>query len=196
MEELYPDGNKKTSSVQGAGKIFIQDFNPFRMNKDANIDKKVHFSCSNLPKYWNPTSNCLIDNTRKLHQDYGNWLNGYNWQYFGTFTTGYEMTIRTARRSMEGLFRELLKAGKTNMFWVAESFELKDGYHTHALLSVPEVLQYKNIIDIWQKVSGGSSRGVWNRIDLQKYNKARGAGYYVSKYVTKRLTDYDFLITG
>ena len=126
-------------------------------------------------------------------QQYGDWLKQYDWQYFGTFTTGYEMTIRTARRSMQRFYDETSKAGKTRMFWVAEEFELKDGFHTHALITVPDCLQYKNLIDIWQKVSGGKNKGFWNRIDLQKYDKRRGAGYYVGKYVTKKLTDYDLL---
>jgi hypothetical protein len=81
------------------------------------------------------------------------------------------------------------------MFWASEPFDAKEGYHTHALLKVNEALGYKDIIEMWQKVSKGG-KGKWNRVDLQLYDDKLGAGYYLSKYITKQLSDYDYLVSG
>jgi hypothetical protein len=130
-----------------------------------------------------------------ISEQYGNFLSQFEWTHFATFTTGYTLTLPSARRAMEGFHKDLSKANpnKTYFFWAAEHYELKDGYHTHALICVPELWQFKNVIQLWQKNSGGAKMGKHQRIDLQKYDSKKGARHYVAKYVTKRLTDYDFL---
>lgn len=128
---------------------------------------------------------------KKMHDSYADFLQTFAWTHYVTFTTGYTLTLASARRLMENFHKQIKKAGASPFFWVAERFEVKDGYHTHALIKVPDAWHFKNIIDIWQKVSGGKKRGEWNRIDLQVYDPKKGAGFYVSKYVTKSGADYD-----
>lgn len=125
-------------------------------------------------------------------KNYADWLSSIPWTHYATFTTGYEMTLRSARRLMEAYHDNIRKAGKSPMFWGAEKFEVKDGYHTHALLKVPPAWNYGHLIKIWQKVSGGTKKGEWNRLDLQDYDPKLGAGHYVSKYCTKQCADFDF----
>jgi hypothetical protein len=125
----------------------------------------------------------------------GEWLTNQNWSHWATLTTGYELTLNSARRAAHRFHDVLDRSAPTKIFWAAEPYDLKDGFHLHALLDVPKHLEFKNIVDIWQKVSKGG-KGKWNRIDLQTYDSNKGAGYYLSKYITKRLSDYDLLTTG
>jgi hypothetical protein len=143
---------------------------------------------------------------------YANWLNQNEWTYWATFTTRYELTLPSARRAMERQFNLMNKFGPTRMFWAAEPFDAKEGFHTHALLQVKNGIRYEDIIECWQIASGnrpkiGTARAAarkarmegekptWNRVDLQVYDPLKGAGAYVSKYITKRGSDYDLLNT-
>ena len=127
-------------------------------------------------------------------QNFGEWLSGMNWTHYATFTTSYELTLKSARRAMHRVHDFLDKEQNTAMFWAAEPFDLKDGFHTHALLNTQ--ISYDRIIEAWQIVSKAkNSEKKWHRIDLQEYNPERGAGYYLSKYISKRLSDYDLFLT-
>lgn len=128
-------------------------------------------------------------------QAMGDWLTSREWSHYATFTTGYELTVSSARRAMHRIHDSLDRLAPCEMFWAAEPFDVKEGYHTHALLKVHESMPYKAIVDLWQKVSKGG-KGKWNRIDLQEYDSNRGAGYYLGKYITKGLSDYDYLSSG
>jgi len=125
---------------------------------------------------------------------YADFLDQFAWSHFCTFTTRYELTLQSARRLMGNFHGNVKKAGRTPFFWVAEKFEVKDGFHTHALLKVPDAWRFQNIVDIWQKVSRGARSGSkCNYAKLLKYEKDKGATHYVGKYITKELADYDFL---
>jgi hypothetical protein len=141
-------------------------------------------------------------------------LGAKKWTYFCTFTTGYELTQKSARRLMERYFQRIcdyIRVGEKpcseiSMFWATEPFELKDGCHIHALLYLPKEytseLHFQNLIHIYQIASGnkisvmdkktGACRfESWNRVDFSKYKGKTGASY-CSKYVTKRMGDYDY----
>jgi len=130
----------------------------------------------------------------KVQNTYGEWLGNYEWSYWTTLTTRYELTLPSARRLAEGYYKHLSKAGGCTMFWAAEPFDCKDGYHLHALLRVPDILPYNFLVNTYQFVCGNkeASKDEWHRIQLMKYNKKLGASYYCGKYITKNLSDYDF----
>jgi len=147
-----------------------------------------------------------------------NWLNGYQWTWFCTFTTRREMTLKSARRVMERYHNlvKTLNKGAT-LFWVAEPHELKDGYHLHGLLmcnewnpkkrhkvhrsTSPEDNQIKelylqnqflNAKDSWHKVNGLTGKDSW--VTLKKYDAKIGAVGYCSKYILKERSDWDILV--
>lgn len=93
---------------------------------------------------------------------------------------------------MERYHKHLRKAGPCPFFWVAEPFEVKEGFHTHALLAPPTPYTFKMLIDLWQEVSGALKQDTWARVDLQNFDPKRGGAGYVSKYVLKAAADYDF----
>jgi len=158
-----------------------------------------------------------IDQKSKL-VGYSDWINDQPWTNFPTFTTSYELTLPSARRLMERthLAFKRYSGGDCRLFWVAEPFEVKDGYHCHGLLYLPDSMinskgylhrhHFQNLVDIYTKMAG--SKLVANnggklaydkrhRIDLQKFDGRRNAGAYALKYIMKAergQADYDLFI--
>lgn len=125
----------------------------------------------------------------------GEWLNDFDWNYWCTFTTQNTMTLNSARRMAMGLDKWLSSSYNWQMFWCAEPFDVKEGHHLHALIKISDVHGFEKIKGTWQVVSGAK----WNddvkcvnRCLIEQYDKKLGAGHYVSKYITKTLSDYDF----
>lgn len=115
------------------------------------------------------------------------------WDYFVTFTTKYELTLPSCRRLMERFHNRIGQESltKNRLFWVAEHFEAKDGYHAHGLLATE--VPFDSLRKIYQIVSGARKKKETFRIHLAKYDPALGAAKYCSKYILKRCSDYDFL---
>lgn len=131
---------------------------------------------------------------------YGEWLGSFQWTYYATLTTKYRLSMPAARKAAEGMAKELGKGGSYRFFFAIEPFDLRNGFHIHALIDAPTGYQYKHLIQIWQHVSGnkrkkkeGETESTWNRIDLQTYDPKLGAKHYVGKYIMKQRTDYDML---
>jgi len=136
--------------------------------------------------------------------EYANYLQTFNWDFFATFTTRYSLTLPSARRVMERLHsRAANKYGGIRLFWVAEPFDCKDGYHTHALVFLkdrllkeipvkPEV-DFTCLKQSWDIVSKSSPVDT-NWTTLKRYDPELGACGYVGKYILKKNSDYDLLL--
>lgn len=149
-----------------------------------------------IPKYRDANVKNLVE-----------YLDTIDWNFFITGTTGYELTLKSARRLAERYHSNL--PPKSLFFWVGESFELKDGYHIHGLIKIPDVpagkvspILFNRMVDKWQIATGNkvveNDHGalkweIWNRIDLQPYMKHVGAHGYCAKYINKSKGDYDLL---
>jgi hypothetical protein len=139
---------------------------------------------------------------------YANWLSTMEWTFFSTFTTAYPLTLNSARRLMERYFSKVKTlTGDANLFWVAEPFKVRDGYHTHGLLKVPPEFKekhlYQSLVDTYQMACGSSvvtnNQGKLkfnnsHRIDLSKYDSSKFGARYCAKYLMKKYSDYDILI--
>lgn len=82
------------------------------------------------------------------------------------------------------------------IFWVAEPFDCKEGFHCHYLIYFDLPYQSKLFDLTWNVVlnSWRRSTGCKNaRIHASKYRKNGGVNKYVAKYITKHLSDYDFV---
>lgn len=111
-------------------------------------------------------------------------LDGHEWDYFSTFTTRYPITLKSARRLMEKVGKHSCLTKDSMMFWVAEHFEVRDGYHTHALMKTP-----LDASSIWQWYFKR-----YGRASILTYRKNIGGTGYVAKYVTKKIADYDLYV--
>ena len=110
------------------------------------------------------------DNRKKtLVQAYGNWLNTLTWDYYCTFTTRYQMTVKSARRTMIKLHSHLNERYNCSakVFWVAEPFDTKCGCHLHALIEVDNKTSVTKIDlkNAWQHIRHSfSGPMLWNLV--------------------------------
>lgn len=162
---------------------------------------------------WTPVKQDLPDTRRAVIK----YLEALPWTFFLTGSTRYELTLKSTRRLMERWFDEFKTPGSM-LFWVAEKFECKDGFHGHGLLYMPagpegpDRTLFNRLIDAWQWATGNKTilvtswykeggrskmewdKTKWNALNLKHYDKKRGAGGYCAKYVFKDDADYDLLI--
>jgi len=138
---------------------------------------------------------------------YIKWIETIPWNYFATFTTPYEMTLKSARRLMNKYHSAMTIEGRDDwIFWVAERFKLKDGYHLHALIKTSEPWNKESLWLLYQdksvyrgQVSNRKDGKVFNRCDIQKRDVKKSAASYMFKdvrYTAKDLfkCDYDLLV--
>ncbi len=129
----------------------------------------------------------------KIKQAWTEMLGAHDWSFFLTPTTSYELTLKSARRSAERFFERVKYLGGKMMFWVAERFPNKPGFHLHILLSCSNQIWPALLAKQWQAVSGGMPLGQNNRIDIKTYDPRKGATYYVSKQIASKYSDYDII---
>ncbi len=119
-----------------------------------------------------------------------NFLKHEKFTVFGTHTTEKELSIAGARRLMDNFFRAF--DGKLYIFWVVEPFSQRKGYHIHSLIKSThpvlgtEIFEPKNYWNYWTRDKK------FGRSLFQKIEKENFVTLYVSKYVTKKLSDYDY----
>lgn len=119
--------------------------------------------------------------TQKVITGYSDYLAAEDWDFFATCTTRYPITLKSTRR----LADKLAKVSKAhNMFWAAEPFQVRDGFHFHALIKTD--VEQQKLWKYWSKYYG--------RAQFSKYEPMIGAEGYCAKYINKYLSDYDFLI--
>jgi len=151
---------------------------------------------------------------------YSNWLQAYDWTYFCTFTTQYCLTLKSARRMMHR-YTDILKRETgcdVRLFWVCEKFELKDGFHLHALMKIDQPPhregyifsdddkeRFRVMIECYQIAAGSKKDRVtgkfdrFHRVEFKRFNPKQAGGRYCTKYVLKEQgkrieADYDLFI--
>ena len=122
----------------------------------------------------------MIDKRETVAQ-YTDWLKAQEWSYFATFTTSFPLTLKSARRLILKLADKTCPTQGDLLFWVAERFEVREGYHMHAL--VKSRIGATEIWSWWKKRYG--------RAQVLIYDPNVGGAGYVAKYVTKSIADYD-----
>lgn len=144
-----------------------------------------------------PRQNERLNQNKSMAVIYGEWLNTMEWDFYCTFTTRYSMSREAARNSMYRLNNFLTEqyCFKPTIFWVAEPFDTKYGYHLHALLKVqgkPTSNLAHYIKKAWQIVSKGKYGKEYNFTVIKPYDANLGGNYYVAKYLHRYDSDYGF----
>src|SRR6478752_9601571 len=106
-------------------------------------------------------------------QSWGSYLDAKDWQLWTTLTTGRELTLPGARRSINKLAGYLKQHHyPAEIFWAAEPFDLKEGFHLHSLIRFTELsLQddnkraYGHLVDGWRQITGDKTA----RIQSERY---------------------------
>jgi hypothetical protein len=118
------------------------------------------------------------------------WIQKRDWQLWFTGTFRPERRIRDTINAKLAFYRWLAKLNEDYQVKHVEYFiaveRFKSGYdtHIHAVLNGLAHLPYKTI--------GGSWRGLYGREQIEKYRQELGADYYLTKYITKDICDWDF----
>jgi hypothetical protein len=115
-------------------------------------------------------------------------VNQYEWDYWTTFTTARPLTMKGARRLSQNIANDFCKPSpfkSTGLLWVAEKFDVIDGFHIHALLR--SNLTIKGLLE--RKKDKPDRYG---RIHIQPYDPNLGGQGYCAKYITKDvISDWD-----
>lgn len=133
-------------------------------------------------------------------------LDKVSFDYFCTFTTRKPVSMFATRRIAEKVCEHVDAGNSSSVFWAAEEFDVRDGFHFHALMKMDD--QPRQILTANGSYSNYQPYGKMELFDwyFRKYGRCDiidnrdpsrqlAASYYVSKYVTKRITDYDFRIS-
>jgi hypothetical protein len=143
--------------------------------------------------------------------------------WFATLTTQYKLTLPSARRAVQRFVDVTKRKGnKIAVCWFAERYELKDGYHLHALVSSTatrsELNEYwstatrankthalqianDNNIAVTDAIFANDNEPhlrevMQSRSNFQPLKRGLKGGAYASKYITKggNITDYDIVL--
>lgn len=124
------------------------------------------------------------------------WLNEQEWNLWTTLSTGYELTLPSARRAMIRFHDKVSKTNNCQVFWAAENFDVKDGFHLHTLWKFQNRIHdretYGQFVKDWRTICKTNSANVYS----ETYKMEMGAHEYISKYITKKITDYDYFDTN
>lgn len=120
---------------------------------------------------------------KQVRSAWGEFLQGLPWDHYATLTFGIKSGPDFARRAFGGWIRRVEQEAGVPLLWFL-GFE--DGrqlgrLHLHALVG--------NTFDVSARFMSKAWKPGFSRI--VPYRPRLGAAYYVTKYVTKELLDYD-----
>lgn len=134
----------------------------------------------------------LSSQNQCLRDSMAEFANKFEWQMWmtGTFRPeqSYRDTIKT-KRAFKRFLGDLSKQfGKDSIeyFMAVERFKSGDFTHIHALINGVDGLTYRQVGEPWFKRFG--------IVHVEGYDPTKGANYYLTKYMTKELCDWDLNI--
>lgn len=128
----------------------------------------------------------------KMRNSMADWVDQFDWQMWctGTFKPdqSYRDTIKTKKAFTRFVGDLTDKYNKTDIeyFLAVERFKSGDFTHCHFLINGVDGLTYRQVGETWFDRFG--------RVKIEGYQKDKGANFYLTKYVTKSLCDWDLRI--
>ena len=126
----------------------------------------------------------------KIRNELAQWLNKYDWDIYmtGTFDQanfmGYRDPIKVLK-AHDRFVNDLTKnfnCPNIGYYVAVERHQIGGFCHTHSLLNGVEGLTYKQIGETWRERFG--------REKVEKYDRDKGANYYLTKYVLKDMFEW------
>jgi len=115
---------------------------------------------------------------------FAGFLDALDFTHFCTFTTRLPVSVGATRRIAERVARHVDAGRSASLFWCAEKFDVRDGFHFHALLRTGA-----HKLDLWGWYFPRYGR--CQIIDNREPDRQLKASYYCSKYITKAISDWD-----
>jgi len=121
---------------------------------------------------------------KSLKETWSEWLNRYNWDWYVTLTFRHPVSAKVAHHLWCKWIRALEKQldDGVGYFRVSEIQRGRQILHYHALMLNVRRLRRLTWMDRWYQISGIAR--------IFAYDYQRGANFYLSKYITKELSDY------
>lgn len=123
--------------------------------------------------------------------DLGTYLETFEWSMWATITTRQELTMKSGRRLNNRVGNALQRLSPCRMFYALEYFDVKDGSHSHNLIHFNGLIQ-PTFEEIGKTIRKHSGVDVY--VHASTYKEHGGACGYLTKYITKQITDYDFIL--
>jgi len=125
-------------------------------------------------------------NAFELKRAWGEWLNTFVWDFFGTFTFRTSRNLIGGKKRFNGFMKKIFP--KAYYFVVGEQHSTRDGVHIHTLAGNVEQINHLKVMDAWNKYDGYSR--------IVPYDCHKGASYYLAKNITSEKAEWDFVTNG
>lgn len=126
----------------------------------------------------------------ELGPEYGQWLTTRPWDWYATFTFREWIHPEWGAQLYDAWATRLAQdAGRVMTHARALEYQRRGVVHFHSLIwNVGEHQRRFKWMQMWESMGGGISR-------IYEYDRAKGAAYYVGKYLTKG-GEIDYLTFG
>jgi len=124
------------------------------------------------------------ENFSDYREQVAEWLNGFNWDWWATFTFRYACNPYSAKKS----FVRFFQGQGIDYFYASEWCGDYHGVHIHALMGNCYQIRRLTTMDRWFKRYGIAR--------IYAYQKRLGARFYVCKYIVKSVADWDMYVSG
>lgn len=120
-------------------------------------------------------------------------LSEKDWTQWVTLTTKSPLSLSSARRGVIRLVNVLkLRVNFNECFFASEPFDCKVGYHIHMLINASVKTDNTDMLYEIRSAWRDAMREPNARVSVSTYNPEGNAVGYVSKYIQKWLSDYDY----
>lgn len=131
-------------------------------------------------------SKSLDGRTMSMNNQYSKFIDNLPFTHFGTFTTSLELNREGSRKLADQIAAKITTRSlphNIKMFWVAESFNSREGYHLHCLIYCPLPLHVTKL-NLWFRSAYGHCKIL---------SKKGAASRYVAKYIHLPQNDYGII---
>lgn len=139
----------------------------------------------------------ITDNTygnlQDIRGDFFNYLNAFDWDFFGCLSFKYNLSINTVKSRIVTYFDSIVKRYRGNsikLFYACEKNNNRNGYHVHFLL----LSENKDILNsINNTTQSYFDRQTTTNVDFRRFIDDNGGIEYLLKEIHENKDGYDLL---